>query len=128
MKRIGLGALLVLLAALIFAPTSSAARLSLTAPHLTTFVGPPACTTQKITVTWTGTNGNNGRATGLTFTVPAQCVGLVYQLTVDDGVRQTFNGTKTTALMSFALNPTVTLKNGVAGIAIVINNRGIPIG
>lgn len=130
MKRIGLAALLVLLAALAFAPTSSAAQLPLRAPHLTAFTTslPPACTTQKITAVWTGVNGNNGKATGLTITVLGPCVGLPYELTVDDnGVQQTFKGT-TTASMSFALSPTVTLKNGVAGIAILINNRAIPIG
>ncbi|MDQ1575817.1 MAG: hypothetical protein QOH55_967 [Microbacteriaceae bacterium] len=129
MKRIVLGALGLLLAALIFAPTSSAARLPLAAPRLTAFAGAPACTTQKITAVWSGMNGNNGKATGLTITVLGPCVGLPYELTVDDnGVRQTFKSTTTTAPMSFALNPAVTLKNGVAGIAILINNRAIPIG
>jgi hypothetical protein len=112
MKRIGLGALLVLLAALAFAPTSSAAQLPLAAPHLTVFSikASPACTTTPITVAPSGGSGKSGNVLTLTMAkIPSTCGGLAYQLTVYNTAGNPLASSPTGAVVTIDATGTMTV-------------------
>jgi hypothetical protein len=139
MKRIVLGALGVLLAALVFAPTSSAARLPLAAPRLTVFTTrvSSACTTAAISVTSAVGNGNNNSVVtySVSMAVPAACAGLTYKITIlgsggtvlatapiQGAALPLTSGTGAT-IVDFS--PQSFNSNKVTGIALVINGRSV---
>ncbi|MDQ1583652.1 MAG: hypothetical protein QOF36_1706 [Microbacteriaceae bacterium] len=85
MKRIVLGALGVLIAAIALAPTTSAAQLPLAAPSLTAFTtrsSSSGCSTAAMTVTLV-TNGGGIQAQSITIgNVPAACQGVPVKMTI----------------------------------------------
>jgi hypothetical protein len=129
MKKIGLGALLVLLVALIFAPTSGAAQLPLATSRLMTFAGPPACATQ-LSVT-PATNGGGTQTQEVDITgVPVACQGLALELIVfGTGGTEIARPLTSTTMSAGTTTPVMlNLKIKVAnivGIALTIGGRGI---
>ncbi|MDQ1587979.1 MAG: hypothetical protein QOJ77_1144 [Microbacteriaceae bacterium] len=131
MKKIGLGALLVLLAALIFAPTSSAAQLPLATPSLMTLAAPPACAILPLSVASTAQIGSKTQ-TLLITSVPTGCQGAALQVTVY-GAGGIVLATAVTPTMDVGATTTVALDvkfkmtdvTSGGGIALTIGGRGI---
>jgi hypothetical protein len=135
MKTIRLGALIVLLGVLaVGMPTATAAQLPVKAASLMSFNGPSACTTLTLSVQSTNTFFNLFTTTVSILGVPPACRGLPFELTAYSagGTRQATSQTPTTlsgtATSAVTLDGWVALtgNNKITGIALIINQRGIP--
>ncbi|MDQ1581676.1 MAG: hypothetical protein QOD05_2451 [Microbacteriaceae bacterium] len=136
MKTIRLGALIVLLGALVVGvPTANAAQLQLKAPSVTSPSGPPAACTS-LTLSVRSTNVNGGTTTMIRImAVPVACRGLAFQLTAYSSGGVSRASASLPTILAGTVNTTVTLSQSVnvsnngntkiIGIALTINGRGI---